>query len=134
MAKTALISTPPVGQTPGSGGVQRPIGQLDTTTVNPVVGLSLDQAHEEVKDAFADMQTFHNREPDEIMRLSSGHSARLSWIRVLALKVEDFDRPWKSVRTRELEPAIEELREQWKNASRLQSVRELDWKMEAGER
>lgn len=107
---------------------------LDTSEFHPSVGLSIDEARQEVDDAFEDMKTFHNREPDEIMRMAGGHSARLSEIRVRAMRIEDFRREWKSVRTRELEPAIEELRNQYQVASRLHSVRELDWKMEAGER
>jgi hypothetical protein len=107
---------------------------FDTSQFDNTVGGSIDSVRGEVDDAFADMATLHNLEPDEGMRITSGHSARLSFIRVKILRVEDFKREWKNVRVREIEPAIEELREQWKNASRLHSVRELDWKMEAGER
>lgn len=137
MAKTELVSDLRGRQNAASaspGAAPPAMALLDTTVVNPIIGLSMDQARVEVNDAFEAMQNFLNAEPDDIMRLASGHSARLSYIRVQIMRVEDWDRPWKNVRIREVEPAIEELREQWKNASRLQSVRELDWKMEAGER
>ena len=60
----------------------------------------------------------------------------------LAVHVPDPDHRWRAVRlctdvplrTRELEPCIEECRTQYQVASRLHSVRELDWRMESGER
>ena len=137
MVKTQLVSMAPQGQVAAalpSGGVARPLTPLDTSERNDVVGGSIDDVRQEVDEAFADMKTFHNREPDEIMRLAGGHSARLSELRVKVMRIEDYRREWKSVRTRELEPALEELERQYTIASRLHSVRELDWKMEAGER
>lgn len=106
---------------------------LDTSVVEPSIGGSIDSVRVEVDDAFADMKTFFNREPDEIMRMAGGHSARLSELRVRVMRVEDFRREWKSVRTRELEPALEELERQYTIASRLHSVRELDFKLEGGQ-
>ena len=111
---------------------QMPVG-LDTTTVFPGLG-SIDSVRGEVDDAFADMATFHNIEPDEIMRLVGGHSARLSELRVRIQRVEDFHRQWKGVRTREIELALDELAKQFQVASRLLTVRELDFKMESGSR
>ena len=137
MAKVQLVSAqnPPSGDhNPSVGSPAPATGLLDTTEVNEMVGRSIDQVREEVSDAFADMRTFFHREPDEIMRMCGGHSARLSELRVLVMRIEDFRREWRSIRTRELEPAIEELQRQYQIASRLHSVRELDWKMESGER
>lgn len=130
MATQRLVSAAPA---PAQGQAPR-ITPFDTSVYDNTVAGSIDSVRGEVDDAFADMATFHNLEPDEAMRMASGHSARLSFIRVRIMRIEDFKREWKNVRVREIEPAIEELREQWKNASRLHSVRELDWKMEAGER
>ena len=107
---------------------------LDTSVASREVGGSIDSVRGEIDDAYADMRAFLQYEPDHIMRVASGHSARLSELRVKIMRVEDWEPQWKGVRTREIEPTLEELREQWKNASRLHSVRELDWKMEAGER
>lgn len=119
----------------GAGAPQAPrMTPLDTTIVDPTVGGSIDDVRAEIDDAFMDMKTFHNLEPDECMRMCGGHSARLSELRVRIERIEDWKREWKSVRTRELEPTLEELERQWRNASRLHSVRELDWKMESGER
>lgn len=136
MAKTQLVSAVPQGQTAPAAGVPiaRGITPLDTSAVHPEVGGSIDSVRQEIDDAFADIKTFVNREPDEIMRIASGHSARLSEIRVKIMRIEDFHPQWRSVRTREIEPAVDELRHQWQHGSRLHSVRELDWKIESGER
>lgn len=107
---------------------------MPTHVWNDDVGGSIDTVRKEIDDAFADMKTFHNLEPDEIMRLCGGQSARLSEIRVRIQRVEDWQREWKNIRVREIEPALEELERQYTIASRLHSVRELDWKMESGER
>lgn len=131
--RTQLVAAPE-GHNPGSVGAARAMPLLDTSVQSDMVGASIDDVRTEVDDAFADMKTFHNREPDEIMRLSGGHSARISELRVRVMRIEDFQREWKSVRTRELEPCLEELERQFTIASRLHSVRELDWKMESGER
>lgn len=131
MATQKLVTVP--SAQPTQAAAQR-IAPLDTAVFENTIGGSIDSVRQEIDDAFADMKTFHNLEPDECMRMSGGHSARLSEIRVKIMRVEDFKREWKNVRTREIEPALEELERQWRNASRLHSVRELDWKMEAGER
>jgi len=110
------------------------MGALDTSQVIAEMGGSIDSIRAEINDAYADMKTFLSREPDEIMRITAGHSARLSELRVMCMRIEDYYRPARDVRTRELEPTLEELEKQWRNASRLHSVRELDWKMESGER
>lgn len=128
MATTKLVTTQP----PQTMGV--PMALLDTSLTNNQVGGSIDSVRQEVDDAFADMKTFFHNEPDQIMRIASGHSARLSELRVKIMRVEDYLREWKSIREREIEPCIAELERQWRNASRLQSCRELDWKMESGER
>jgi len=107
---------------------------LDTSQVHVAIGRSIDQVREEIDDAFAAMKTFFNREPDEILRLSSGHSARLSELAVKIQRIEDFQREWRNVRVREIEPAMADLERQLRTASRLHSIRELDWKMETGER
>lgn len=128
---TQRLVTPkdPAQQSAGSG-----LHALDTTVVIPEMGGSIDSVRGEINDAFADMKTFYSREPDEIMRMAGGHSARLSELRVMCMRTEDWYRPARDLRTRELEPCLEELERQWRNASRLHSVRELDWRMEAGER
>lgn len=126
--------TVPPGFTPPSAAlVQGALIPMPTLTErNPVVGASISEVRTEVDDAFADMKTFIGRQPDEIMRIARGHSARLSELRVLIIRVEDQFPQWRAVRTREIESALDELRDQFLCASRLESVRDLDWKMEGG--
>ncbi len=106
----------------------------DTSAFDDVIGGSIDTVRQEINDAYEDMKTFHNLEPDQVMRMSAGHSARLSELRTRCERIEDYKREWKNIRTRELEPTIDELKYQFSVASRLHSVRELDWRMESGER
>lgn len=129
VSRPQLVS-PPLTQGPVATG----LSVTDTSQFVPEIGGSVDSVRREIDDAFADMKTFHNRQPDEIMRMAMGHSARLSELRVLAQRVEDYHRVWKLVRTREIEPALTECERQYQLGSRLHSVRELDWKMEQGER
>lgn len=119
---------------PGSPGARRvvPVSNLDD--VEPAVGISVNQARDEVDQAFQDMSAFEHMEPDEIMRRAAGHSARLSYIRVRVMRVEYFMPYWEDVRRYDLEPALDQLEHQFTIASRLHSVRELDFKMESGER
>jgi hypothetical protein len=118
-----------VPSTPSAGALI-PMPMLNER--HPVVYASITEVRQEVDDAFADMKTFLSRNPDEIMRIARGHSARLSELRVRIMRCEDSTPQWRSVRQREIEPCLEELREQYACASRLESVRELDWKMESG--
>lgn len=130
MATMKMVSGQPAGASAAPGA----IGAPDTSIVIAELGGSIDSIRGEIDDAFKDMGTFLNREPDEIMRMASSHSARLSYIRVQALRIEDQYRPAHQLRVRELEPCLEELQKQWSHGSRLHSVRELDWKIESGER
>jgi hypothetical protein len=131
MVKVQLVQGAMAAASP-AGSQPPPATYLDVTHFSVDVGGSIEGVRAEIDDCFADMRTFHTREPDEIMRLCRGHSARLSELRVRIMRVEDWDRKWRSVRQREIEPTLDELREQWQNASRLHAVRELDWKMESG--
>lgn len=133
MSRQTLVTAHNPGN-PGSSGATRGMQTVDFDAVDPRVGTSINGARVEVNDAFEDMSLFHQMEPDEIMRRAAGHSARLSYIRVRAMRIEDFARQWKDVRQRELEPCLDELRKQWEHGSRLHTVREFDWKVESGER
>lgn len=106
----------------------------DTSVWNDVVGGSIDSVRQEVDDAFEDMKTCHQNEPDWCMRIISGHSARLSELRGRVQRIEDYAPGWTQLRTREVEPALRELERQYENASRRHTMREFDWKMEQGER
>lgn len=115
-----------------SAGAVISMGRVNLEEVFDEIGGSITSIRAEVDDAYADMRTFFQREPDEVMRLCAGHSARLSEIRVRIQRIEDVHRQWKAVRTREIEVALEQLQNQFAIASRLHSVRELDYRMEQG--
>jgi len=122
MAKTQLVTS--LSSQPGTPGPQgAPVAgpRFNTADVDQTIG------------AFADMREFYTKEPDEIIRLCSGHSARLSELRVRIQRVEDMRREWRNVRAREIEPALEELERQYASASRLHSIRELDYKLSGGQ-
>jgi uncharacterized membrane-anchored protein len=129
MVTTKLVTAEQAHQ-----GASIPAAPYDTSAYDDTVEGSIDTVRAEIDDAFHDMKEFHNQEPDEIMRMCGGHSARLSEIRVRIQRVEDWKRQWRGIRTREIEPAIEELERQYAIASRLHSIREHDWKIETGER
>jgi len=137
MAKVTMDRLDDLGAPPPLPASAIPVGPqqmhpgMNTSQVFPQVG-SIDSVRKEVDDAFADMKTFHNMEPDEVMRMCGGHSARLSEIRVQINRIEVIARQWKPIREREIEPAIDELKQQYLIASRLHSVRELDFKMQGG--
>ncbi len=126
------VATPPVPT--GPNGVRVIAPQNDTTTVDPTVGLSIDGARQEIDDAYADMAGFHNREPDEVMRLCGGHSARMAELRGRISRIDAMRREWNTLRTREIEPLIDELAKQFSVASRRQSCLEHDWRVETGAR
>lgn len=131
---TIQMETSPQVQTVRQPSAASPLGALDITAVDPTVGHSIEQVREEVDEVFKDARSFYNREPDEVMRLIAGHSARLAELRVRIHRVENIQRQWQAVRTREIEPAMDELQKQFQLASRLLTVRELDFKMETGSR
>lgn len=115
-------SRAPVTAMPGAANIQ----------VNGIGSLA--DLREEIDDAYEEMQQFITMEPDQIMQICAGHSARLNEIRTRIQRVEDLPqfRVLKHVRQNELEPAIKELQFQFQVASRLFSVRQLDWEMSRG--
>lgn len=119
-------------QQPPQAGITPPARRLDLDRVYVEVGGSIATIRQEVDDAYEDMKQFHNMEPDEITRRVSGHSARLSEVRVRIQRVEDFLREWRNIRTREIEPCLEELREQHSMASRRHAYRVFDYQVETG--
>jgi hypothetical protein len=134
MPTTRLIPAENLQNQPPAGRTVATASPLATHVWNDTVGGSIDTVRKEIDDAFDDMKTFYQLEPDEIMRMCGGHSARLSEIRVRIQRTEDWNREWRAVRMNEIEPALDELERQYTIASRLHSVRELDYKMETGER
>ena len=107
-------------------GVAAP--SLDTTTKYPNIG-SIDDIRQEVDDAHGDMRNFYQQEPDEVMRLVSGHLARLAEISKEIRRIEGTVRQLKSIRTNEIDPAMQSLFQQFQIHSRLESVRETDFRV-----
>lgn len=118
-------ATPAASSTPRQG-VAAP--GLDTTQKYPRIG-SIDDIRQEVDDAHADMRNFYQQEPDEVMRLVSGHLARLVEISKEIRRIEGTVRQLKAIRTNEIDPAMQALFQQFQIHSRLESVRETDFKV-----
>lgn len=93
---------------------------------------SVTKIREEINVILEHIQEFINMEPDEIMRFCSGYSARLTELRIKIQRLEDFAPVLRSLRTREVDALIDELKNQYNIASRLESVRALDWEMQRG--
>lgn len=101
--------------------------QIDVDGLGTVVTI-----REEIDDILEHMREFCNLEPDDVMRLCSGYSARVSEIRIRIQRIEEHIPIWRRVRIQEAEPVLEELKQQFNIASRIVSVRQLDWDMQRG--
>lgn len=99
---------------------------------DPHVGMSINEVRTEIDGVWEAMREFRNQMPDEVMQLAMGYSARLGELRVRISRIEDRNALWKLLRTREIDPTLEELRLQYQGGSRLESVRDLDFRMESG--
>lgn len=136
MVKMAMTTAPPEGsQGQMAGTPVAPVSPLPNSQVNvPQIG-SLADLRQEIDDAYEEMKEFISMEPDQIMTLCAGHSARLNEIRTRIQRVEDMPqfRILKAVRQNELEPTIKELQFQFQVASRLFAVRQLDWELSRGQ-
>lgn len=76
------------------------------------------------------MQQYPSMEPDEVMLDLSGIAARLTEIR--SQLVRDGGQRTNALRTREVDPLLEQIDLQFKLHSRIQSIREFDWRMTNG--
>lgn len=72
------------------------------------------------------IRTFHRLQSDQVLRLCSGYSARLTEMQVLLHRVESTDRQYTRIRTQQVERYLAELDRQWKTASRLVEVMRQD--------
>lgn len=128
------VVPPPPGQAGPAPSVGQVLRRPETDQYLADVGGTIDSVRTEVDDAYEEMKTFHNRTPDEVMRLCGGHSARLSEIRMKIFRVENMHPQWRPVRTNEVEVALDQLNNQFLIASRLHAVREFDYRLETGDR
>lgn len=77
------------------------------------------------------MQQLNLMDTAEVLQQLSSWSARASEMRTQLVRVES--RKSNAFRTREVDPFLDECDRQFKIHSRLQSLRELDWKMASGQ-
>lgn len=68
----------------------------------------------------------HLLEPDNAMMLASSLIARMTELHIHIIRVEHIQRELKSVRTQEVDYVMDMLRDVWKTASRMITVRGLD--------
>lgn len=132
----APAPTVPVAQTvcPQCGAVTR-FGAPHTCAVRAVnMGLARlrsglgtrEEVQAELDDIAAAMRGFYAKAPDQVMKECAAYSARLAELYVLLHRVEGLDRQYTRLRTQQVEIYREELKEQWKTASRLIEVQRQD--------
>lgn len=91
------------------------------------------QIQAELDDIAAAMRGFYLKPPDQVLRECSAYSARLSELYVLLHRVEGLDRQYTRLRTQQVEIYRDEMREQWKTASRLIEVQRQDLMLLGGQ-
>lgn len=82
---------------------------------------------DELDHYYLQMQQFEQCEPDEIFMALAGFSARVSEIRTRLVRMQT--RISQAFRTQEVDPFINECDRQFKLWSRVQAVREMDFKL-----
>lgn len=88
--------------------------------------LSRDKLREEIDVMLAQCIIAPNMEPDQAMIMMSGLLARGVQMRIDVSRIEHAQRELKSLRTTEIDPLLELIRDQWKISSRLITVRQMD--------
>jgi hypothetical protein len=74
----------------------------------------------------ASIRMFHVKPPDQVLRMCSAYTARLSELAVLLNRNLGQNRALLKVRTQQVDRIIDELDRQWKTASRLIEVQRQD--------
>ncbi len=87
---------------------------------------SRDQIQAELDGIGLAVRSFALKQPDQVMREVAAYSARLTELVVLLHRVEDRDRQYTQVRTRQVEKWLAELDRQFKIASRIVEVQRQD--------
>ena len=73
----------------------------------------------------AAIRTWHNKQPDQIIREASAYSARCTELWTMLREVEEFDRTWKQLRTMQVQPVLDEIDRQFEFAkSRIAMARQ----------
>lgn len=94
---------------------------------------SRDEVQNELDDIAAAMRGFFMKAPDRIMRECSAYSARLAELYVLLHRAESTDRQYTRLRTQQVQIYMDEMREQWKTASRLIEIQRMDLVLSGGQ-
>ncbi len=92
---------------------------------------TIDQLEDEVDHYLEKMQEFCDMQPDEVFLLLSAYTARATEIKI-QLNRSDKARA-TSFRNRQIEPFLEECERQFKYHSRIQTTRELDFRISGGQ-
>ncbi len=85
----------------------------------------------EVDEYFSLMKRFHEMEPDEIFMKLSSITARAAEIRIALVRRES--RRCTALRTKEIDPLIEQVDRQFRMWSRILAVKEIDVRLSGGQ-
>ena len=80
---------------------------------------------EEIDGYMVVLKTLRSQPPDEVFLALSGITARLAEIRLMCVRSES--RRLVALRTREIDPVLDEVDRQFRFHSRLQAVRQMEW-------
>lgn len=109
---------------------RRPESRPDLVVVDETVGW-LDRLRMEFDGYYARLRQFESLEPDQVMLEVSAVAARLTEVRAQLLR--DHGQRATRLRLDEVDPLLEQLDFQFKIHSRLQSVRDLDFRLSGGQ-
>lgn len=93
-------------------------------------GKDLKSFRSEMNECYKVMKSFNMMEPGDIFKTLAGFTARFSEVR--SWTVRSDSKTWRSFRTQEIDPFIQECERQFKYWSRFLSDRTLDWDMAKG--
>jgi hypothetical protein len=88
------------------------------------------EVQRELDGYYEDVKLFSKQPPEEVMIQIAGIAGRLTEVR--AQLVRNDGKIAQNLRTKEVEPLLDQLRFQYSVFSRLLSVRSLDWEMSRG--
>lgn len=117
-----------------TGGTVTPLRQPARTTVadsRTAERAGLDELRSEIRGYLRMMQAFPTQDPDQVLLQISGFHARAAEIR--SYLVSNESRLAQALRTKEVEPFLDHCDFQFRIHSRLQSIREMDFKISGGQ-
>lgn len=79
------------------------------------------------------VRTFHELQPDQVLRMCSAFTARLTELKVQLVRNEPVDRQYVRVRTQQVEVWLVEMDRQWRTASRIVEINRQDLMMLGGQ-